>query len=118
MNYVYLSLSTEESLGIISPCVLVLKSHACVFSEFIFCQLDTGLCAYDVLSVIPVPCNLTLNFPVAVVNTLNTKTHTSKEMAEFSFKNQAWELAADPRISAGKEKCPPQNIKRSAQIRM
>ena len=30
---------------------------------------------------------LTLNFPVAVVNTLNTKTHTSKEMAEFSFEN-------------------------------
>ena len=33
-------------------------------------------------------------------------------------RSQAWELAADPRISAGKEKCPPQNIKRSAQIRM
>ena len=31
---------------------------------------------------------------------------------------QAWELAADPQISAGKEKCPPPKIKRSAQIRM
>ena len=30
---------------------------------------------------------LTLNFLMAVVNTLNTKTHTSKEMAEFSFEN-------------------------------
>ena len=30
---------------------------------------------------------------------------------------QAWELAADW-ISSGKEKCPPQNMKRSAQIRM
>ena len=31
--------------------------------------------------------SLTLNFPVAVVNTLNTKTHSSKEMVEFPFKN-------------------------------
>ena len=32
---------------------------------------------------------------------------------------QAWELAADPRISVGeKKKCPPQKIKRSAQVRM
>ena len=31
--------------------------------------------------------SLTLNFPMALVNTLNTKTHTSKEMAEFSFEN-------------------------------
>ena len=30
---------------------------------------------------------LTLNFLVAVVSTLNTKTHSSKEMAEFSFEN-------------------------------
>ena len=30
---------------------------------------------------------LTLNFLMAVVNILNTKTHTSKEMAEFSFEN-------------------------------
>ena len=30
---------------------------------------------------------LTLNFLVAVVNTLNTKTHSSKEMAEFCFEN-------------------------------
>ena len=30
---------------------------------------------------------LTLNFLVAVVNTLNTKTHSSKEIAEFCFKN-------------------------------
>ena len=28
---------------------------------------------------------LTLNFLVAVVNSLNTKTHSSKEMAEFCF---------------------------------
>ena len=31
---------------------------------------------------------------------------------------QAWELAADPRISVGKKKCLPPKIKRSAQIRM
>ena len=31
--------------------------------------------------------NLTLNFMVAVVNTFNTKTNSSKEMVEFSFKN-------------------------------
>ena len=37
-------------------------------------------------SRLPVPC-LTLNFPVAVANTLNAKTHSSKEMAEFSFEN-------------------------------
>ena len=30
---------------------------------------------------------LTLNFLVAVVNTLNTKTHSSKEIAEFFFEN-------------------------------
>ena len=30
---------------------------------------------------------LTLNFLVAVVNTLNTKTHSSKQKAEFSFEN-------------------------------
>ena len=30
---------------------------------------------------------LTLNFLVAVVNTVNTKTHSSKEMAEFFFEN-------------------------------
>ena len=30
---------------------------------------------------------LTLNFLVAVVNTLNTKTHSSKELAEFTFEN-------------------------------
>ena len=30
---------------------------------------------------------LTLNFLVAVVNTLNTKTHSSKVIAEFCFKN-------------------------------
>ena len=29
----------------------------------------------------------TLNFPLTVVNTLNTKTHSSKEMTEFSFEN-------------------------------
>ena len=28
------------------------------------------------------------NFLVAVVNTLNTKTHSSKEMAEFSCENE------------------------------
>ena len=31
--------------------------------------------------------DLTLDFLVAVVNTLNTKTHSSKEKAEFSFGN-------------------------------
>ena len=31
---------------------------------------------------------LTLNFLVAVVNTLNNKTHCTKEMAEFSFEKQ------------------------------
>ena len=31
--------------------------------------------------------DLTLKFLVAVVNTVNTKTHSSKEMAEFSFEN-------------------------------
>ena len=30
---------------------------------------------------------LTLNFLVAVVETLNTKTHSSKEIGEFSFEN-------------------------------
>ena len=30
---------------------------------------------------------LTLNFLVAMVNTLNTKTHSSAEVAEFSFEN-------------------------------
>ena len=30
---------------------------------------------------------LTLNFLVAVLNTLNTNTHSSKEKAEFSFEN-------------------------------
>ena len=30
---------------------------------------------------------LTLHFLVAVMNTLNTKTHSSKEIAEFSFEN-------------------------------
>ena len=30
---------------------------------------------------------VTHNFPVAVVNTLNTKTHSSKEMAEVCFEN-------------------------------
>ena len=30
---------------------------------------------------------LTLNFLVALVNTLNTKTHSSKEMAEFCYEN-------------------------------
>ena len=30
---------------------------------------------------------LTLNFLVAVVNILNTKTHSPKEMAEFSCEN-------------------------------
>ena len=30
---------------------------------------------------------LTMNFLVAVVNSLNTKTHSSKEMTEFCFKN-------------------------------
>ena len=30
---------------------------------------------------------LTLNFLVALVNTLNTKTHSSKERAKFSFEN-------------------------------
>ena len=31
--------------------------------------------------------SLTLKFPVAVVNSLNTTTHSSKEIAEFSFEN-------------------------------
>ena len=31
--------------------------------------------------------DLTRNFLVAVVNTLNNKTHSSKEIAEFSFEN-------------------------------
>ena len=30
---------------------------------------------------------LTLNILVAVVNSLNTETHSSKEMAEFCFEN-------------------------------
>ena len=34
-----------------------------------------------------IPSSLTLNFLMAVVNTLNTKTHSSKEMTEFSFEN-------------------------------
>ena len=46
---------------------------------------NTGLCS-DVLGLFLVYF-LSLNFLVAVVNTLNTKTHSSKEMAEFSFEN-------------------------------
>ena len=52
---------------------------------------------------------------------LKGKRRDEKESRESEIdlygREQAWELAADPRISVEK-KCPPPKIKRSAQIRM
>ena len=58
-----------------------------------FCFLDKHCLHNMAACVCAVPyCNywylvLTFNFLVAVVNTLSTKTHSSKEIAEFCFEN-------------------------------
>ena len=58
------------------------SSHVFVVSQSV---MERALCLYICGDILSICVLLTLNFLVAVVNTLNTQTHSCKEVAEFWF---------------------------------
>ena len=70
----------ENNVSLVKRRVFQLHAYMCHTSQTIINCSEIHCIMNQILI-------LTLNFLVAVVNTINTKTHSSTEIVEFSFEN-------------------------------